>query len=198
MGRAKPAYEGAGCPRCWTPLPRAVLDGGAAYCGSCALSFTAAIFEPPERPQAVVRAVDLSTSDSRCARHARNVAVAACERCGAFMCALCRIDSDGKVLCSGCFERLRGEGELASASTSFRSWRTMGTHLALLGLLLSPLGVVIGPATVVAAVRGLRQDRKSGEGGGLTATLSIVAGVLVTLFGVVMLFALTGAFARKK
>jgi hypothetical protein len=148
----------------------------------------------------VVRAVDLSTNaDSRCARHARNAAVAACGRCGAFMCALCSIDSDGQVLCASCFERLRSEGQLASASTSFRSWRTLGTHLALLGILFSPAGALIGPAAIIAAIRGLRQDKKSGdEGGGFSAALTIIAGALVTLFGVFMLFAFAGVLGRKK
>src|SRR5205807_304768 len=76
----------------------------------------------------------MGAETAQCARHARNSAVAACERCGAFMCALCRIESDGKVLCAGCFDRLRAAGELESARVSFRSWRTLGQHLSLLGL----------------------------------------------------------------
>ncbi len=190
-------YAGPGCPRCWTPLPRSVLEHGTVYCGNCALSFTAALFDPPALRKPPPAA--LSGGEAQCARHARNAAVASCERCGAFMCALCRIESDGKVLCAPCFDRLRTEGALESAKTSFRSWRTLGLHLSVLGLFMTPLGIVIGPAALVAAVRGIRQDKESGdEGTALGTVLSFALGCLVTLVGIVFLLSIAGAFAFKK
>jgi hypothetical protein len=171
------------------------LQHGHAYCGSCALDFTAALFEPPESPRPQPRALEGgAVGEARCARHARNAAAATCERCGAFMCALCRIDSDGKVLCAACFDRLRGEGALQSARTSFRSWRTLGLHLSIVGFFVSPLGIVIGPAALVATIRGIAQDRKSGdEGGRASAVVALVLGVLVTLAGVFVALSLGGA-----
>jgi hypothetical protein len=179
-------------------LPRSVLEHGTVYCGTCALSFTAALFDPPALRKQQPAAIE-SGSEAQCARHARNGAVASCERCGAFMCGLCRIESDGKVLCAACFDRLRTEGTLESAKTSFRSWRTLGLHLSLLGLFMTPFGIVIGPAALVASVRGLRQDKESGdEGTAFGTVLSFVLGGLVTLAGLFFLFAMAGAFAFKK
>ena len=173
-----------------------VLEKGAAYCGNCALQFQAALFDPPEPPRAAPRTLDGSAS-AQCARHARNAAVAACERCGAFICTLCRVESDGKVLCAACFDRLRSEGALESARSTFRSWRTLGLYLSLGGFFVWPLGIVLGPAALVAAVRGISQDRRNGDEGGLPGSiLSLLLGVVVTLMGILMPLSMAGAFRR--
>ncbi|HEX9604366.1 MAG TPA: zinc finger domain-containing protein [Myxococcales bacterium] len=196
MKTAARAYREPGCPRCWEPLPRIVLKEGAVYCGNCALEFQAALFDPPESPRAAPRDLDGGTS-AQCARHARNAAVAACERCGAFICSLCRVESDGKVLCAACFDRLRAEGALESARTTFRSWRTLGLYLSVGGIFVWPLGIVIGPAALVAAVRGISQDRKNGDEGGLPGSiLSLLLGAVVTLMGIVLPLSMAGAFRR--
>ena len=181
------AQAGAGCPRCWTPLPRSVLEKGKVYCGICALDFEAELFEPPVRPRAGLPSAEAGTS-AQCARHARNAATAACERCGAFMCTLCRVESDGLVLCAACFDRLRKGGALASARTTFRSWRTLGLHLSVLGILLMVLGAFIGPVALYAAARGIGQDRKNGdEGGRAGSILSLLLGLVSTGLGIFFL-----------
>jgi hypothetical protein len=187
------AYAGPGCPRCWTPLPKSVLESRDVYCGTCGLDFEAEVFEPSDRPRADLRAPEAGTS-AQCARHARNAAAAACERCGAFMCTLCRVESDGLVLCAACFDRLRAAGALASARNTFRSWRTLGLHLSVLGLFLSPFGVVIGPVALFAAARGISQDRKNGDEGGLTGSIvSLVLGTGITGVGIVFVLSMMGA-----
>jgi hypothetical protein len=56
------------------------------------------------------------------------------------------------------------------------------------------LGIVIGPAALVATIRGIAQDRKSGdEGGRASAVVALVLGVLVTLAGVFVALSLGGA-----
>jgi uncharacterized paraquat-inducible protein A len=172
------------------------LTAGACVCAACGLAFEAAVLSPPEQP--APRQLELSQGQVQCARHARNAAVASCERCGAFMCALCRIDADGKSLCAACFERLRASGELESASTSSRSFRTLGLHLGILGLPFMAAGILIGPASVIATVRGMRQERKEGTAGEtFGAVLALVLGAVSTLGGVLLLFAFAGAFGKK-
>jgi len=192
-------HTGPGCPRCWTQLPDSVLQVGEVYCGSCGLAFEAELFSPPVPARAVLPAPDAGTA-AQCAKHARNAAAAACERCGAFMCTLCRVESDGLVLCAGCFDRLRAEGSLASAKTSFRSWRTLGLHAAILGVPLVTFGALLGPVAVYASARGIGQARKSGDEGGLASPiLSLLLGLAVTVGGVLMVLTMAGAFtaARK-
>jgi hypothetical protein len=101
------------------------------------------------------------------------------------------------VLCAACFDRLRAEGVLESARTTFRSWRTLGLYLSVGGLFLWPLGVVIGPTALVAAVRGISQDRKNGDEGGLPGSLlSLLLGVVVTLMGILMPLSMVEALRR--
>ena len=198
MSARQQAYGGPGCPRCWTPLPPAVLGLGNVHCGECALDFTAAVFQPDEaRPDS--QPLEAPTGGAACARLARNAAVAACERCGAFMCALCRVEVDGKGLCAACFDRGRSEGSLQAAQTTFRSWRTLGLHLSVMGLVMYPLGILIGPASLFATVRGIGQARKDGdEGGALGTVAAFVLALLVTLAGGLFLLALAGVFSRLK
>jgi uncharacterized paraquat-inducible protein A len=192
------ASAGPGCPRCWTHLPDSVLEKGAVYCGTCGLDFQAELFTPPVQARAILPAPEAGGA-APCARHAGNAAASACERCGAFMCTLCRVDSDGLVLCAGCFDRLRGEGSLASARTTFRSWRTLGLHLAVLGLPLVSLGVFIGPVAIYASVRGMTQSRKHGDEGGLAGPiLSLILGILVTAGGIFFALSMAGAFRPRK
>jgi hypothetical protein len=173
-----------------------MLTAGGCLCAECGLTFEAAVLSPPEQP--APRQLELSQGQVQCARHARNAAVASCERCGAFMCALCRIDADGKSLCAACFERLRASGELESASTEFRSFRTLGLHLGILGIPFMAGGILIGPASIIATVRGMRQDRREGTAGEtFSAVLALVLGGVSTLGGVVFLFAFAGAFGKK-
>jgi hypothetical protein len=168
------------------------------YCGNCGLDFQAELFEPPEPVRPAAPAPDAGAT-AQCARHARNAAAAACGRCGAFMCTLCRIDIDGLVLCASCFDRLRSEGALASARTTFRSWRTLGLHLSVVGVPLMAMGVILGPIAVFAAVRGISQARKNGEEGGIAGSiLSILLGLLVTGCGILFVFALLGAFDKPR
>jgi hypothetical protein len=190
------AYAGPGCPRCWTPLPGDVLDKGKVYCGTCTLEFEAEVFDPPVSVRPSLPAQDAGVA-AQCARHSRNAAAAACERCGAFMCTLCRVESDGLVLCAGCFDRLRADGALPSARTTFRSWRTLGLHLSVLGVPMMAAGAIIGPVAIYAAVRGMVQARKDGDEGGLTGSiLSALLGLLVTGAGISMVLAMAGVFDR--
>lgn len=179
-------------------MPPAVLGLGNVHCGECALDFTAAMFQPVEaRP--VSRPQETPTGGASCARHARNAALAACERCGAFMCALCRVEVEGKALCAACFDRGRSEGSLHAAQTTFRSWRTLGLHLSVVGLLMYPLGILIGPASLYATARGIAQSRKDGDEGGAFGTVAaFVLALIVTLAGGLFLLAIAGVFSRVK
>ena len=91
-------------------------------------------FDPPERDSRAVSVAEGGPGGATaCAQHRGNVAVANCERCGVFMCAVCRIDSDGLALCPGCFDRLSAEGQLPSARASYRDYGRMSGTLAVLG-----------------------------------------------------------------
>jgi hypothetical protein len=114
-----------------------------------------------------------------CAQHRGNVAVANCERCGVFMCAVCRIDSDGLALCPACFDRLSTEGQLRSAVVSYRDYGRMASTLAVLGIVLAFVGIIAGSAAVYYGFRGLRQKREMGDPEGRVGIwLAIVLGAV--------------------
>jgi hypothetical protein len=116
-----------------------------------------------------------------CANHPANLAETGCERCGVFMCSLCRIDIDGLVLCPTCFDRLSSEGALPSTQTRLRDYGRQASVYALGGILLWFFAVVLGPLAVYFGARSLGQIRaQNASDGRLRAWLSITAGVLET------------------
>jgi hypothetical protein len=166
MSRAAPA-PGLDCPHCGAPLHAEGLAAGTQTCIACDRTFEAIPFAPPERRAEVRRLAEAGPGGATaCARHAGNAAVAHCGRCGVFMCALCRIETDGLELCPECFDRLSAAGELASTRTRFVDYRGLAIVLATLGYLLSCFGVVLGPAAVVCGVLALKQRRAWNERGG--------------------------------
>jgi hypothetical protein len=196
MAKLVRKHEAPGCPRCWMPMqPSALAALGDVHCGNCALNFETAVFSPPARP--APRQMDLTQGQVQCARHARNAAIASCERCGAFMCGLCKVDAEGKSLCAACFERLRVSGELESTTTRFRSLRTLGLHLGIIGLPFVALGSILGPASIITTIRGMRQDRRDGTAGETaSAVIALLCGALATLGGLLFLASAAGAFRK--
>jgi hypothetical protein len=64
-----------------------------------------------ERREAARDAKELAPA-GQCAAHPRNAAVAACNRCGAFVCAVCRTRWYDKPLCPACAVQAMGEKEV--------------------------------------------------------------------------------------
>jgi hypothetical protein len=163
---------------------------GRQVCPSCRGDFEAVKFSPPERRVRVVQVAEAGpTGAAPCSSHPANASVTSCGRCGVFMCGLCRIDVDGQTLCPGCFERLSSEGALASVQVRFKDYTRMGQSLAVLGLLIWPFAVAIGPAAVYYGVRSILQKRARGESEGTgSAVVAIVVGLLQAVLGVFLLF----------
>ncbi len=113
-----------------------------------------------------------------CALHAGNAAVANCSRCGVFMCALCRVEIDGRELCPVCFDRLSAEGVLPSARSRLRNYRGLALLTGVGGCLVSLFGLLVGPLAIFFAWKAQRQRRELGESDGL---VTIVAAVLLGL-----------------
>lgn len=170
-------YTGPECPRCggWLDLDR--LSPGEQRCVSCGGIFLAAPFRPSEVREQVGSLAEAGPDGAvPCARHAGNVAVANCSRCGVFMCALCRIEIEGQDLCPSCFDRLSAEGVLATTRTRIRDFHGMALSLGVLGLLMFCFGVLTGPATLFFVVQAARQRKLWNEHGGRASL--VVAAIL--------------------
>ncbi len=172
-------FGGPSCPRCRRDLDPEHVASGEQTCPLCGGAFEATRFDPPEA-RVSVRAVEEAGPGgvASCAAHRGNVAASNCGRCGVFMCELCRIDVDERVLCPGCFDRLSAEGALPSARTTFRDYGRMGSQFLLLALLFTFVGAPFALGAVYAGVKGLGQRKRLGEGSAVRAWVSIVLGFL--------------------
>jgi hypothetical protein len=191
-------YAGAACPLCLQPLDLANLVSGIQRCSRCRGSFQAVRFTPPERDVRVLGLGESSTgSETACANHPGNAAPGNCQRCGIFMCSLCRIDADEMSLCPACFDRLSAEGALASTRTTFRDYSRQASTLALVGFPLMSMGALIGPAAVYYAIRALRDARARQENEGRARSwISLLAGLAETAVGGFMIYAIVGGMSR--
>ncbi|MCP4660590.1 MAG: DUF4190 domain-containing protein [bacterium] len=190
------------CPRCDEVQSLKVSPGVVAQesCRHCNRPFTALIFEPPPPPVEVRRLGETGLEgENPCAHHEGNAAEAECDRCGAYICALCRIDCEARVLCPACFDRLVKAKELPSLETRFRDRCGMALSYCLFGILFWVLGIVLGPAAVYYAFTGLRELRRRGETHGIVrGYLAMLLGGLLTvgwflIIGLMLFSALIGA-----
>lgn len=171
------AYQGPACPLCRRPLPYEEMRSGTQVCPRCVGLFEAVSFTPPERNVVVPRVNEAGPEGATsCVHHARNAAVATCDRCGSFICELCRVEVDRKGFCPGCFERLSSEGALESIVTRLPGHDAAAALCAILGLFVAP---VFAPAAIYFGVKHLRWKKKMKESDGLGgAYVAIVMGAL--------------------
>jgi hypothetical protein len=154
------------CPRCGRPLDHAAVVSGPQTCPLCRGAFDAVRFDPPVLEASVRRMAEAGPQGAQaCPVHPDNAAVGNCSRCGVFACALCWIETDGRVLCPSCFERLAEAGELPSLATGYRDYGRAQSQLVLVGLVLFPLGLITGPSSIYYGAKALAQRKSWGEQG---------------------------------
>lgn len=152
------------CPRCGVAIDPASIVSGVQTCRLCRGRFEAVRFDPPAPDTSVPRLAESGPGGAQpCPAHPGNAASVHCSRCGVFACALCRIETDGKVLCPACFERLADAGELPSLLAAYRDYGRSQALLAALGLVVPFVGPVAGPASIYYGTKALAQRRAMGE-----------------------------------
>ena len=196
--KSRRPYAGPACPQCGKALAADQRVDGERVCRSCRRGFSAYRLAPLAERSAIITPLMSSEAAVPCARHEGNASVASCGRCGVFMCQLCRIDSDGLVLCPGCFERLAEEGALPSARRSYRDYGRLSSHAGLLGFLLVwPLGVFFGPFAIWMGIKGLRARTQPGVHiSKPRCVVGIVLGIIETVLWLVIIGAIIWAINR--
>ena len=181
------ATSGTICPSCLSPSETLTPGpSGARICPGCRTSYEAALFPLPDPPAKLANAFT-GEGASPCAAHSGNAAEVSCERCGRLMCGLCRVDSDGKALCTKCFERLASEGALPSAINRITSHYAKARMVTGASWLLYPFAMVLGPYAFYLSVRAWMDRRKSGDDEGkfaipLIALLSALSSAMGFFF----------------
>jgi len=158
MAIPRPAYAGPQCPRCRAPLPEEMHDG-ANVCLECLGDFEARVFHPPQRSARVLQLAQSGPDGAvSCANHARNAAVAACDRCGLLICSLCQLDMESGKLCPSCFERLSQDGATDTTRTRWRDYGSLAGVWAFAGLIFSAVffGIPLGLLSLYYCVKAFR------------------------------------------
>jgi uncharacterized paraquat-inducible protein A len=194
------SYEGPACPRCNARLTADWIQTGVVRCPDCDGDFEAMAFRPPAH-RLVVEHVAASgpIEANACANHAKNAAVTACQRCGLLICALCDMDVGSGPYCPACFDRLRTENTLQSATTRYRDYASMARVAMIAGLFFSFmfLGIPFASVSLFYARKGFKQLRDEGR--------SIVGLIIVVIFalmefvgGLVLIAFMIYAFTKVK
>jgi hypothetical protein len=186
------------CPWCRHPLEHAALTTNPALaCPNCSNVFEAVRFDPP--PLSLLVA-ELGTTGPEggqpCGLHSRNAAIAGCERCGAFVCALCEVNVDDRTLCPGCFDRLAGEDLLPGIRPSFKNYPGLAGLAAGLGCLVYFFSIFFGPLAIYYGVRGLRQKDRMKESDAVVGLwAALILGIFETLIGLVLIISIVAAMS---
>ncbi len=138
------------CPRCRVPLPvQAFNTPSPGECPSCKRPVYAAVFPSFLRGPEKGRIGDaiLTDGEAGCFHHAGKKAVAACEICGRFLCALCDVEIAGQHLCPACVENGMKQKKLKALDAE----RVLYDKIAFI-LALCPL-IVTAPMALFMAVR---------------------------------------------
>jgi hypothetical protein len=172
------------CPYCSKPtVPQDRNDGGVT-CRGCRKTYRAEFFSPPaSKADVVMPSVGALQETAPCAKHEKNASVANCERCGCFMCALCKIDADGQTLCPPCFERLSDEGALSSTRKSFRNYSGIASSTLAIGLLICFIMPICGGVGLHYTVQGLKAKRGEGDTEGLVGLYTLLVLSVLELLG---------------
>lgn len=142
------------CPSCHKPIqwqsvsPDGSVDG---ECPSCESPLYGTLFpklhgEPERR---VPTGSDLPAAKAACYNHPAKEAVAACDQCGRFLCALCELPVEGKLYCPSCMEKMDQEGHLRMFKRRETRHDSVSLALAFLPLIIWPLTIVTAPLTLL-------------------------------------------------
>ena len=121
-------------------------------CGSRfhAFPFPALLSQPVSL---VASELSASEEEAACFEHASKKAVAACHRCGRFVCALCRMEADGAVWCPTCLVSGLSKYSVPTLENQRTLYDSIALGLAALPLCLFYMAVFTGPVALFLAIR---------------------------------------------
>lgn len=181
------------CGECSTQIPSSYWNQEfPTPCPFCSREVTVTVFPAALHPlkTAMPEAV-VTGQEASCYNHASNRAVAACEDCGRFLCAVCDIDTADRHLCPACFDRQN------AASVQERvNFDSIALALVSLPMLLCWLPVITTPAALFFACKFWNAPSPVMARGKwrlwLTLFVAVLQVALVVLFFVIVLPGMKG------
>ena len=143
------------CSKCGRPIdPHYLNVDHAVDCSGCGSELRTRVFPALyHRPAATPAAIITAATEASCFYHSENLAVAACDSCGRFVCGICKIEISGRSVCPSCIN----SGIKTRKLIGLESHRTMYDTVALLlatipSFLLWP-SILTAPAAIYVSVR---------------------------------------------
>ena len=146
------------CGACEAPLlPAAVNAGRPAPCARCGALAEVTAFPALLRPIAPGAAGEriLIDNESSCFYHPAKKAVAPCDVCGRFLCALCDVEMNGQHLCPACIEAGAAKGKMEHLESQRTRYDAVALVLAAIGYV-PPFwyfAIFTAPAAIFVAIR---------------------------------------------
>jgi hypothetical protein len=178
------------CPRCDRALPEDFLNAAELRrCPACKTPVMVELFPALLAPRPVGQAGEtlLVEGESSCFYHPAKRAVAACESCGRFLCALCDLDLNGQHLCPACLETGKRKGKLKQLDNRRTLYDSLALTLALAPLLIFYFTIITAPAVLYVVIRYWNAQRSIvGRGRWRLVVAAIIA--LAEIAGWVLIF----------
>ena len=131
------------CPSCRRTVPEVYWQGfDTVRCPSCQSEFEQLRFPALLHRHQVDRAARLAADEANCYFHAQNRAEVACDGCGRYICAVCRVTFTGKQYCPSCLESRADRRKLPE------NQRVLYSHIA---LVLAIVPLIVWPFTLLTA-----------------------------------------------
>lgn len=141
------------------PLPKWELaTSDRAVCTLCGSQNTVRVF-PATFTREVGPALPQGAAEGEacCFDHPAKKAVAACQQCGRFVCQLCAVQFGAETWCPSCVSAGAGQAKAARTETSRTLYDSIAFTLPLASLILWPLTIIAGPASLAISVLKWRQ-----------------------------------------
>lgn len=134
-------------------MRRAQVEG---FCPTCATGLSVTLFPALFRSQATIDTQSLAAAEGEasCYEHAGKRAVALCNRCGRFLCALCEVEVDAKIWCPTCLTSGDPRNQIQALEKQRTLFDSIALALATLPILLFFYpSIFTAPVVVYLAIR---------------------------------------------
>jgi hypothetical protein len=146
------------CPRCGGKLPMEVLEPQGSECSGCETHVEAAVFPALLRADESSRREPVVSDEAACFFHYQSVAMFSCNRCGRFLCALCRVMWAGENVCTACLEATTKDDQARAVASSRFHFDSLALALATLPVLTWIFSLVTAPLALGFALVTWRRE----------------------------------------
>lgn len=124
-------------------------------CPSCGVLTEAHLFPAffKEIPVGASGETLLIDDESSCFYHPQKKAVVPCDTCGRFLCALCRLEIEGKNLCPSCLETGHKKNKIKNLQTQRTLYDSISLSLSILSFVIWFLTFITAPIVIFMVFR---------------------------------------------